>query len=269
MADTKITAMTEATSVAATDIIPVVVAPGTTPANRKATITTLFTTPTFTGNSTIPTWVLPSGTTLRSVASATTPDLGGANCEYVEISGAVTITGFASAPIGIVKFLRFTGAPQLTYNGTSFLLPGARNIQLEAGDRGTFISLGSGNWMCQELLKISGRALGDQIITTHATTEAVTAISMYGNLHRITAAATVTLPAAVVGMSGIFLATTAAVFSVDCNAADHFLLGGTALTNGNKISSDGFAGSFVHITCSVANEWVVTNTGGLFIDGGA
>jgi hypothetical protein len=214
-------------------------------------------------------WSLPVGTTLRTVASATTPDLGNATSEYVEISGAVTITGFASARIGTVKFLRFTGAPQLTYNGTSFILPASRNIQLEAGDRGTFASLGSGNWVCLELLKASGRALGDQIITTHSTTEAVSAITLYGNTHLVTAAATPTPVAGVIRMRSTFIATTGAVFSIDCNAADHFVLGGTALTAGNKITSDGFAGSFVTITFTAANTWTVTNTGGLFIDGGA
>jgi hypothetical protein len=220
-------------------------------------------------SATMASWKLPIGTTLRTVASSTTPDLGNATTEYVEISGAVTITGFVSAPIGTVKFLRFTGAPQLTYNATSFILPASRNIQLEAGDRGTFASLGGGNWACLELLKASGRALGDKIITTHGATENVTAISMFGNVHRITGAYVLTLPAAVVGMSGIFLATTAAVFSVDCNAADAFSLAGTALTAGNKLTSDGYAGTFVEVTCTIANVWTVTNTGGLFVDGGA
>jgi hypothetical protein len=92
---------------------------------------------------------------------------------------------------------------------------------------------------------------------------------MYGNTHLVTGAYVVTLPAAVVGMSAIFQATTAAVFSVDVQAADSIVLAGIALTAGNKASSDGFAGSFIKVTCTSANTWRVTDVGGLFVDGGS
>lgn len=42
-ADTKFTGMTEATSLSSTDIVPVVINPGSSPANRKATLSTLGT----------------------------------------------------------------------------------------------------------------------------------------------------------------------------------------------------------------------------------
>jgi hypothetical protein len=105
-------------------------------------------------------------------------------------------------------------------------------------------------------------------ITTHATSEPVTAISLYGSVHLVTAAATLTPVAGVIGMSATFIATTAAVFSIDPNAADHFVLAGIALAAGAKISSDGYVGSFVTIIFTATNTWTVTNTGGLWVDSG-
>lgn len=106
-------------------------------------------------------------------------------------------------------------------------------------------------------------------VTTHAASENVTAASMYGNYHRITGAYTVTLPAAVVGMHASFRATSAAIFSIDCQGADSFSLGGTTLAAGNKITSDGNSGARVELSCDVANLWVVKNITGVVIDGGA
>ena len=106
-------------------------------------------------------------------------------------------------------------------------------------------------------------------ITTHSATEAVTAATLYGGEHLITGAYTVTLPAAVLGMGAPFRCTTAAVASIDCNAADAFVLGGTALTAGNKITSDGTAGAELELICLVANRWSVRNVTGVWIDGGA
>ena len=185
--------------------------------------------PTLTGTVTHPVTYLPTGSTRRSVNSATATDMGNATLEAIDIAlSATPITSFASAPAGTVKFVRFTGIVGLTYNGTSLILPGARSITTEANDRATFVSLGSGNWLCQEFLKINGKSLGDTPIYTHAGAEAASAVSMYGGWHNVTGAYTITLPAAVIGMSGTFTATTGAVMTLDCNGADHFDLSGTA-----------------------------------------
>jgi hypothetical protein len=107
-------------------------------------------------------------------------------------------------------------------------------------------------------------------ITSHSATEDVTAATMYGNVHKITGAYTVTLPAAVVGMSAIFRASTAAAFSVDTNAADHFeMFDGTVLDGGDKITSSGTKNEFVTIYCESANTWIVIGQNGAFTDGGA
>jgi len=70
-------------------------------------------------------------------------------------------------------------------------------------------------------------------------------------------------------MHGRFYATTAAVFSVDCNGADHFVLGGTALTAGYKVTSDGSAGAFFEWECTAANTITIFFSNVTFIDGGA
>jgi hypothetical protein len=107
------------------------------------------------------------------------------------------------------------------------------------------------------------------IVTSHGATETATADTLYGNTHLVTGAYTVTLPAVSVGMKGRFLATTAATFSVDCNAADHFVLGGTALTAGNKVTSDGSAGAFFEWEVTAANTITITFSNVTFTDGGA
>ncbi len=105
-------------------------------------------------------------------------------------------------------------------------------------------------------------------VTSHGTSEAATTATMYGNTHRVTGAYVVTLPAAVVGMSANFRATTAAVMTLDSNASGAFVLNGVALTNGNKIVSSGVAGESVYVECTIANKWDVYPAGA-FSDGGA
>lgn len=103
---------------------------------------------------------------------------------------------------------------------------------------------------------------------THAATEASGA-NLYGHTHLVTGAYTVTLPAVSVGMHGRFYATTAALFSVDCNAADHFVLAGVALTNGNKVSSDASVGAFFEWECTAEHTITIFFSNVNFVDGGA
>jgi hypothetical protein len=112
-------------------------------------------------------------------------------------------------------------------------------------------------------------ALASKIIVTHSATESATANQMYGDEHIVTGAYTITLPAAVVGMNAYFTATTAAVFSIDSNGADQFILAGTALTAGNKITSPGGAYDQCQVVCHTANKWTVRNCNAVFTDGGA
>ncbi len=82
------------------------------------------------------------------IASATTTSIGLATGEFVDITGTTTITGFGTTPAGVKRVLQFDGVLILTYNATSLILPGNANITTAAGDVATFISLGSGNWIC-------------------------------------------------------------------------------------------------------------------------
>jgi hypothetical protein len=94
-----------------------------------------------------------------SVASAATTDIGSAKSSNLLVTGAVTITSLGTVAAGTVRKVRFSGAPLLTYNATSLILPGAANIQAAAGDCAEFESLGSGNWVCRGYSKVDGTAL--------------------------------------------------------------------------------------------------------------
>jgi hypothetical protein len=84
------------------------------------------------------------------IASAATTDLGLATGDFVDITGAATITSFggASLPAGTVRVVRFTGVCTVTYNATSLILPGQGNITTAAGNTMILRSLGGGNWIC-------------------------------------------------------------------------------------------------------------------------
>ena len=106
-------------------------------------------------------------------------------------------------------------------------------------------------------------------ITTHGSTENVAASTMYGNIHVITGAYTPTLPAAVIGMSGLFRASTAATFSLDCNGSDHFeMYDGTVMSAGEKQTSGGTKNEFIYVYCESANTWITVGINGAFTNGG-
>lgn len=107
-------------------------------------------------------------------------------------------------------------------------------------------------------------------VTSHSATEAVTAATMYGNLHKITGAYTLTLPSAVIGMSAVFRASTATAFSVKAGASDHFeMFDGTVLDAADKQTSGGTKNEFIQIYCEVANTWITCGISGAFSDTGA
>uniref|UniRef100_A0A6M3KI25 Uncharacterized protein n=1 Tax=viral metagenome TaxID=1070528 RepID=A0A6M3KI25_9ZZZZ len=108
------------------------------------------------------------------------------------------------------------------------------------------------------------------IVKSHSATEAATADSLYGDVHIVTGAYTITLPTAVVGMSAVFRATTAAAYSVKAGASDHFEdLGGVVLSAGDKLTSDGTKNASLSFYCESANTWIVIGQNGVFTDTGA
>lgn len=88
-----------------------------------------------------------------------------------------------------------------------------------------------------------------------------------GAKYWVTAAATLTLPPVAEDMEIIVIADGANAVSVDANAADRIKLDGTALDDGDKITSDGTAGAVVVLSYRDADGWYAT-TDGLWSDGG-
>lgn len=93
------------------------------------------------------------------IASAGTIDLGAATGNFVDITGTTTITALGTATAGVQRVVRFTGILTLTHNATSLILPSDASITTAANDRATFVSLGSGNWLCTSYSRADGTAL--------------------------------------------------------------------------------------------------------------
>ena len=89
----------------------------------------------------------------------------------------------------------------------------------------------------------------------------------YGYIVYVTAAATITLPAIASGMSVTVIVDAAAAVSVKANAADKIRLDGTALDDGDKITSGGAKGDIAVLTYYSADGWYASTNG--WTDGGA
>lgn len=99
--------------------------------------------------------------TSTSIASASTTNLGTITTRNALITGTTTITSFGSSASTDypIYFLRFSGALQLTHNGTSLILPGSANITTANGDSAIAEYLGSGNWRVRDYQRINGKAV--------------------------------------------------------------------------------------------------------------
>jgi hypothetical protein len=72
---------------------------------------------------------------------------------YRDVTGSTTITAIADAPTGWIQIFNFVSTPQLTHNGTSFILHSGINETMAAGDVKAFVHEGSGNW--REIFNLS------------------------------------------------------------------------------------------------------------------
>ena len=97
------------------------------------------------------------GADIASVAGVT--DIGAATGNSCDVTGTNTITGLGTVQAGTLRFVRFTGILILTHNATSLILPAAANITTAAADSAIFLSLGSGNWRCENYYRKDGTAL--------------------------------------------------------------------------------------------------------------
>ena len=93
------------------------------------------------------------------IASASTTNIGAATGNYVNITGTTSITAFDTVQAGIRRILNFNSILTLTYNAVSLILPTSANITTAGGDTATFVSLGSGNWVCTHYQRRDGTAL--------------------------------------------------------------------------------------------------------------
>lgn len=83
-------------------------------------------------------------TSVKTLASAGTVDIGGADSYAVEITGTTAITSFGTNYSG-PRHIRFTGALTLTHNASLLNLPGAANITTAAGDSCVAVPNSTGN----------------------------------------------------------------------------------------------------------------------------
>lgn len=83
-------------------------------------------------------------TSVKTLASAGTVDIGGADSYAVEITGTTAITSFGTNYSG-PRHIRFTGALTLTHNASLLNLPGASNLTTAAGDSCVAVPNSTGN----------------------------------------------------------------------------------------------------------------------------
>lgn len=140
MADTKISALSAVSAVAAANELPLNEA-GTT---KKATALQLQTFMSTKGS---------------NVASATITVLGAG--EFFHITGVTTITDidFADSWDGRRAFVVFDGILTLTHNATTLILPGGVNITTAAGDAAIFVVDSGDNIKCVGYFKADGTVL--------------------------------------------------------------------------------------------------------------
>ncbi len=102
------------------------------------------------------------------VASNTTTNIGAATGNYINVTGTTTITAFDTVQAGTRRIVQFSGALTLT-NNAAIILPGGVNITTVAGDTATFVSLGSGNWICTNYQKVTITGTGSAVQATSPT----------------------------------------------------------------------------------------------------
>jgi len=181
-----------------------------------------------------------------NVGAAATTNIGAANSNVINITGSTTITAFDTAPDGAVKTLNFIGAPLLTYNASTLLLPGAANIQTATNDQATFVSKGSGVWVCIAYSRANGQAF---VGTPDATKLPLAGGTMSGALNNapiatLASAATVNIGAAAANDISISGTTTITAFDTIASGARRKLTFQGALTlthNGTSLILPGAA----------------------------
>jgi hypothetical protein len=94
----------------------------------------------------------------------------------------------------------------------------------------------------------------------------ITAAQAYGSFHQASGAATWILPAVASGMSTCVYSTGANAVVVDPNASDRIVLNGTALADGDSITSASAAGDFICLIADSASGWTTLGRSGTWTD---
>lgn len=170
----------------------------------------------------------------------------------------------------------------LTYQD-EFLIVNDSSITLyvipEAGDdigggAGVAVSISAGNFLVVKVLSTAASGVGKVVKSEDAVNvnfitgnETLPRNEMFGYVHYVTSAATVTLPAVEAGMNAVFHTIGAIAVSIDPNASDLIYLDGTALDDGDKITNASTAGDTASIAYYDATGWYASTNG--WTDGGA
>lgn len=129
---------------------------------------------------------IPLNLAAEITVASLTPNIGAAASNNIQITGTTTIAAFDTVAAGITRSVRFAAALTLTYNGTSLILPGGKDIVTVANDRAEFLSLGSGNWICLSYENATRRA---KRITSEASNATPTPNADTTDVHIVTALA--------------------------------------------------------------------------------
>jgi hypothetical protein len=193
-------------------------------------------------------------------------EVGSENRLKVDVSGNVFLGGKTAAGTSAAKVL-------VMGSGTAPTTPIADAVQMLPQDDNAIADTTT-LYMRDELGNVGAIGFKKNIVDSTAgsldLSSAAHKIADY--IHEISSAGTVTLPAVAAALYGsrvIVMVTAAVAVSIDPNASDRIVLSGTALVDGNKITNDSSAGSFVELYCDGVNGWRTLSIGGNWIDGGA
>jgi hypothetical protein len=90
--------------------------------------------------------------------------------------------------------------------------------------------------------------------------------TMFGSVIELVSG-TITLPSALQGMWACVKATSAAAINIDVQGTDNWNLDGTALSNGDKITSDGSDDATICFYSNTDTEWTTIHNPWSFTDG--
>ena len=137
----------------------------------------------------------------------------------------------------------------------------------------------AGSWAVQrfsiaELLKLVTIITGNITVggTIHGGIEilsdaaAPTAAQCYGSLNKSNGVQTVTLPAAVVGMSILIYSDDAEVKTIAVASGENIWLNGVDNGDNNTIQSPGAVGDFIALVCMSTGNWYTMGQSGVWID---